>query len=863
MDTKELFQTNDDFKQKLAKIKEYILALLWRKKQKIQEEVKSQVDDILQEKPSFLDKLKNLFGKEDKKPQTPPDKYESHSTDRDEYIPRDSEFGESVWESPRFAEIYPGIKGYFQSGKKSYFDPTTNLWSKRKKLSPLKLTPDTTKKSYTYAGTVVWGTVSIPLPDGALPDISTLTFSKSTPYFQIDQNNCIYLTSKEKQYISFKFYTWQSIISPAPILEDSEKIVYAKLTKYTRNLLSNITNLSSVQKAQAIQNYISKEKKYSTRLQGTLRDKSNEKNYIVHLDESEVLECFSANSLFVALCREANIPSRLVVGHMIQSLDKDGKWLLSSNNGHAWSEIWDGQKWVRFDATPTKKEDGEDSEQNMNEQDNWQSWDQSGNEGDAGNQGQGWEENNSWDASWWQQPGENQSWESANGEQKWEWGEWWSSQSAWEKDGPQSWKQQNWKQNQSEKSPQEALKELIDKAREDNLAREWEKLKETIEKLEQAQTKEQIKEILDKAWLSDFAKEMVDKVGNEEIFKQEQQEIQKLDDEKKVDQYLEKSLLNEEFKSDLHDYAREIKKKIQEEKKKMLSDMQKMWFREEEMRLYKLYKELEIEIAPEIKKQIKALEKILPPIFHTVPNEDEYFASGHKLWDTGKLIEYELTGDNKIFRREKEKKNSNEINMFETIIIDRSGSMGRFEERNSALREAVKAAIIRAKVLEHFKVNFSIIIFDTKLEEVMEFGETFSSKKKNNIPSRLMRAVMKSDGTDIGQPLTYTFSAMKKYAKKIWGKAFGNISFLGDGEPTDGLKDSPLQMLIEEIRNEGFGLTAYYINGSSQQRNELQKYFGSEESWGTVIVPNVKELTEKLIGSYNANLKKIIKKYVK
>lgn len=82
--------------------------------------------------------------------------------------------------------------------------------------------------------------------------------------------------------------------------------------------------------------------------------------------------------------------------------------------------------------------------------------------------------------------------------------------------------------------------------------------------------------------------------------------------------------------------------------------------------------------------------------------------------------------------------------MFETIVIDRSGSMGKFEDKNSPLREAVKAAIIRAKVLEHFKVHFSIVIFDTDMEEVMEFGDKFSNRGKNNVPSKLMRAVMKS-----------------------------------------------------------------------------------------------------------------------
>lgn len=50
---------------------------------------------------------------------------------------------------------------------------------------------------------------------------------------------------------------------------------------------------------------------------------------------------------------------------MIQSVSKDGKAHLNSNNGHAWSEIWDGAKRVRFDATPIDKENGDSSEQNM------------------------------------------------------------------------------------------------------------------------------------------------------------------------------------------------------------------------------------------------------------------------------------------------------------------------------------------------------------------------------------------------------------------------------------------------------------------------------------------------------------------
>ncbi|MEI7478439.1 MAG: hypothetical protein WCJ81_08460 [bacterium] len=60
----------------------------------------------------------------------------------------------------------------------------------------------------------------------------------------------------------------------------------------------------------------------------------------------------------------------MVVGHMVQSVAKDGKAHLSSNNGHARTEVRDANKRIRLDATPTKKENGDSSEQNMDEQDN-------------------------------------------------------------------------------------------------------------------------------------------------------------------------------------------------------------------------------------------------------------------------------------------------------------------------------------------------------------------------------------------------------------------------------------------------------------------------------------------------------------
>ena len=46
--------------------------------------------------------------------------------------------------------------------------------------------------------------------------------------------------------------------------------------------------------------------------------------------------------------------------------------------------------------------------------------------------------------------------------------------------------------------------------------------------------------------------------------------------ERKIDEALQNSLLNEEYKQKLKDYANMMKKKIEEEKKRMKSEMEKM-----------------------------------------------------------------------------------------------------------------------------------------------------------------------------------------------------------------------------------------------------------------------------------------------
>lgn len=856
--------SDDRFRKILHDLKEYISWLLRKKKQRETENDKNPLPSPkvpTKKETSWLDKLKDKVkdtlsdvsdderGKTHDRGNTQKDELAQEYKDR--YDPRDAEFGESAWESPRFAEISPSYSGYYTSAEKSIFDPRVNQWSENQQLSPYSGSSTVGSKEYSYAINLKRGLIPVPLPEWALVDIGKIYYSwQQAPIFLQDQNGCMYVQCQEAhQQLSFSFCLWGAKIQSPPTSEESEKMIIDNISPETRTILTQCQWKSPRETAKIIRAYILRMKKYSTKVQGTLHKKSNSRNYIKHLDASPILECYSANTLFCALMREAWVPSRTVLGHMAQWVSKEWTSLLSSNNGHAWSKVWDGKEWVKFDATPTEKEDGSKSDQNMDEK--WEQWEDSGD----GNM----DENQSSESGG--QPGEQSEDGTSGWESQWpsEWDKSWESKSG--KDGKSSpWKTPNsWEWG---KSPKDLLDEMIEKAKEDSLARQADKIQDTIEKLEKATSKEDIRKTLDESGLDEFAKDEVDRIWNDEILEQEKKELDDIREswnEERLDEALKNSLLDEEYKKKLKEYAHEVRKAIEEAKNRVKSEMDRMGFSEREMALYQAYKDLEKEVAWEVKKQISALERLLPPKYKLTP-DDRRHKSGGLLADTGALVNHALTNDPNVFRRTKQDKDPTEINMYETIVIDRSGSMGNFASHGSALRESVKAAIIRAKVLEHFKVDFSILFFDDNVESVMDFWEKFSDKRKCSVPSRLMRALEKSWGTNISAPLTYTWQAMKDERRKKWWSHFGNITFIGDGEPQSWLIWWALTWLIDQMRRDGFGITAYYIGW--WRRDALEWYFWKAEAWWTVIVPNISELTPALIASYNTWLKKTLHRFI-
>jgi hypothetical protein len=903
-------QTEKERKEHLRAIKEYISSLLKKRRtEKVQEDIKETITNQNKEQKnkSLRDKLKWKISweTEEARWQTPSKGwFELHQEDNDEYIPRDSEFGEAIGESPRFAEVFPAYTWYYTQGKKSYFDPQTNLRSKKKKLSILEHSITKSSQKYNYAWYLQAGITAIPLPDWALPDTTTLRYHGSqAPIFHIDQNNCVYLVSKKKQAVSFHFTLGETKNNNPPIHEDKQSIIYTPLSQKTEQLLTWLKGKTPTEQARALSYYIKTSKKYNTNKQGTLRNTANSKNYVNKLDQSPILECYSANTLLVALCRQLWIPARLIVWHMVQSVSGDGKAHLSSNNGHAWTEIRDGTQRQRLDATPTTKENNEPSNQNMEE--NEESWQPSGsNMNDWADSQDGWE--NQQNKQKWKDQQDGQNWsdkeeagegkeggESEKSKKSWEGKENWESKQDWKNKGdwesgqpktdnkPEEDKNNepsngtnntqdtqqssmSWPREQKptpSKSTEQMLDEFIKKAKEDNLIAQGEQLTKALEKLEKAESKEDIRKILDEAGVTDFAKEEIDKIGNEGILEEEKKELESIEDEKELEEKLQDSLLDSEYKKKLQEYADAIKKKIQEQKDKLRSEMQRFGFNEKELTLYKQYKQLEKEVMPEVKKQIQELQKILPPQYLINKDEENYYQSGARL-DRNKLVDRKINNNNKIFQRSQMEQDTQEINMFETIIIDRSWSMGAFNDKQSPFFQSIKAAITRAKVLEHFKVDMSIVIFDDSIDEVMTFGETFSDRR-TQIPSKLMRAASTRSWWNSQEPITHVYHSMKDRMKKAGGKAFGNISFIGDGDLYQFNQVPTLKSMIDGLKKQWMGVTAYYINQNQTKMPLIEYYFGKPEDGNAIYAKDSPDLSAKVIGNHKTKLNLLIRKYIK
>lgn len=287
-------------------------------------------------------------------------------------------------ESRPYFEITPAgsstapLTGYFASGRKSYYDIDRKTWDKKKQLSVYNSQVQGTERQ-TISGTTNTGLKSIPLPNGYGLDMPTFKFTGQKPEVFRDQNSCFYIKTNGTCAFSVEFLKEDPIFVGPPVADDIVPIYRGQLSAGTETTMNSLVG-TTLERAEQLRQYLLSKHFYpgdgdlkmAQALQLKLRSESTGDNYVQNLDQSEYLECYSANTLFIAMLRKTGIAARLVIGHKVERA-KDGKATIDSTTGHAWTEVWDGNAWRRMDATPRpkqqKKEAGDQTSPSQEAQD--------------------------------------------------------------------------------------------------------------------------------------------------------------------------------------------------------------------------------------------------------------------------------------------------------------------------------------------------------------------------------------------------------------------------------------------------------------------------------------------------------------
>lgn len=302
----------------------------------------------------------------DEYPPWSPDEEDSDTAgeDQDEYFPQDLESREAPGEMPWQFKIEPAPReSYYRSGVRSLFQKDVRRWRKEKTLSPTR-TSAGLSAPYHFTGNVKAGLIALPLPKGSAIDLASLQSDGETEILR-DQHGVLYLQSDRPQSVTFNFGKDPEAAEAEPTAEESETLFDAPLSAATEKMLADAREQGARDPeaaARMIQRFIQTTKKYNVSAQGRLyKSAVTPDQYFRRIDQSEELECYTANTFLVALCRRIGIPARMNSGFLVQSR-KDNCKKIRKSDGHAWSEIWDGQKWVLVDATPAsppqEKEDG-------------------------------------------------------------------------------------------------------------------------------------------------------------------------------------------------------------------------------------------------------------------------------------------------------------------------------------------------------------------------------------------------------------------------------------------------------------------------------------------------------------------------
>ena len=300
--------------------------------------------------------------------------------DASSYTPRMTDAGrriEHMDQASRYYTITPPLAADFRSGV--YGEFRNGEWTQEEpQLTTYQFTaPDNLRDIHTISGHAL-GNVAVPLPHGYRLQVDSLRVEPSVPVtISEDQHGVAHLTFQSDGAVTYSIDFGQDPsyeLNREPTDAERSDMVDAQgLGSDTQDELERVgqmPNVGNIEKAREFLHYIKENFYYSTSddVSDYIMGEGGA-NYVERVDSHDprMADCDVANTYFVALCREAGIPARLSVGFS-SSRDNDQS-ILGPVNGHGWAEVWDGDKWVKFDATPDRTQGNGDAPDEPPEQD--------------------------------------------------------------------------------------------------------------------------------------------------------------------------------------------------------------------------------------------------------------------------------------------------------------------------------------------------------------------------------------------------------------------------------------------------------------------------------------------------------------
>lgn len=815
-----------------------------KQRDKLDDFIDQAVNDPDSLSPEDQEKIEDMFNDFEPPPQdAPPDFNDSFSPSMD-----DMKRGAEQQAPTALYTIEPPIKGHYQGPVYNHFNASQVRWETKPNLSPVS--SGSASNDHTISGMIRGGS-RIPLYLPKHFGVGSFNLPNGISLAR-DESGCYYLqnSSGSTQAYSVPFGKEQFASSLQPGTSETTDIGSHALSGATMKYIKGLSGSGNVQKGQQLVHFMRNVLKldYSNEEKYNMIYKKNPSRYFTEIENHKQVDCDVAQTYFIALCRAAGIPSRIVTGHSVDYV-KDGKAVIHGGSGHAWTEIWDdaSNSWKTIDATPQGEppSTGEKSEQAPEENPELDTPNQEPRDDDKPPSPEEVDQNVDQQVDQTQQQDQQTSPDQV----------------------PDSIKDQmeDMQQEQGESGePQESGEQSVDDQDWQEGEQEMQDMQEQHEEMEQ--NAQDIKDQLNDAEKLDDLKDIQDKLENDELYDEEKDKLEELLDANKDKMFEDLKDEIEKMKDDGfidEDKAEKMLEELQEMKNDLDALSKVEGTLSHESNLYNQYQEIKEEVMPLVDQWFEFFAERLPKIEEVDYDKDTTAMSGR--FDKRSINKPR----NLIFGRTQNPPiitSSIEPRFIASIVLDISGSM------SSRMHDARKLLIFFAELFEKISeefgyIKFSISAFDEVVEAIKDFDQEYNSSERykfgqgadKTVKVRLMETTMARGGTDMGKAVWQANQKLNK-ALEDYPDHLSAMYTISDGATDGELAGQQLNKFLHGLQSvwgEWWGnhMKCGFMLGAESQKAVLAQYFGENDSQS---VPQLDELIEKVMMRFDEDIQNFI-----